>query len=45
MRMAKREGFLFLIFLLCCILTTGFFDQAFDDNNFSEKDQILQRWI
>jgi hypothetical protein len=40
MRIAKREGFLFLIFILFGILTTGFYDQAFDYDNFSEIDQI-----
>lgn len=39
---SKREGTLFLIFILSCILATGFYDQVFDDNNFSETDQICE---
>ena len=42
MMRGKREGILFLISILLGILATGFYDRAFDDNNFSEEDQICQ---
>jgi hypothetical protein len=42
MMKGKREGTLFLIFILFCILATGFYDRVFDDYNFSEKDRICQ---
>ena len=41
MMRSKREGILFLIFILFCILATGFYDRVFDDNNFSEEDANL----
>jgi hypothetical protein len=37
---SKREGILFLIFILFCILATGFYDRVLDDNNLSEEAQI-----
>ena len=40
--MGKKAGILFLFFILCGILTTGLYDQAFDDNLFSEKAQVLK---
>jgi hypothetical protein len=40
--LSKKEGTFFLIFALFCILATGFYDQVFDDNNFSETDQICE---
>lgn len=42
MMRGKREGILFLIFILFCILATGFYDRVLDDNNFSEEDQISE---
>jgi hypothetical protein len=38
----KRTGILFILLILFCILTTGFYDQVFDENNFSEKIQTLK---
>ena len=39
---SKRKGTLFLIFILLGILATGFYDQVFDDDDFSETDQICE---
>lgn len=42
MMRGKKEGILFLIFILFCIPATGFYDRVFDDNNSSPEDQLSQ---